>query len=65
MNEEWLNSGYGEMFKQPTDLFELLGYKTETMDANTETFLRNFLSLSDEDMEKFVDFFKRIAGDLT
>lgn len=64
VNEEWLRDGRGEMFRKPTDLFTLLGYKSNSMDAETEIVIRNFLLLPDDDRKKFMEFFKKIVSDL-
>ena len=65
VNEEWLQSGKGDMFNAPpSDLYTLLGYKMNSLDSETEIVIKNFLLLPDEDRKKFMDFFKKIVSDL-
>lgn len=62
VNEEWLRTGEGDIFKKPDNLLELLGFEITSMSDMEIEFLTNFLKLPQDKRKLAISYLQALAG---
>lgn len=57
VNEEWLRTGTGDVFKVDINFLELLGYKINDLDDKDKEIITRYLKLSHSERKVIKEFF--------
>jgi len=60
VNEEWLRNGEGEMFRNESDLLELLGRKLDSLDELDKKIILEYLKLNANQRKVIKEYIKRL-----
>lgn len=63
VNSNWLTTGNGKIFDETDDLYKLFGYMINDMEEDEKKFMKNFLSLSQENRKQTIQFLKKLVSD--